>query len=141
MPEKVRAAFNQLWAAAAKAARDDVETQRQALEAMRREMDKEKADMAAEIERLERELEEAAGKVETAGRELEAEHKGRVAAEKQVTDIRIENARLDERIKAAEGVADELREQLKPLNERFVEVSRQKRQTQRGAKSPKPKET
>ncbi len=38
-------------AAATRAAQDDVETQRQALEAMRREMDKEKAAMAAEIER------------------------------------------------------------------------------------------
>jgi chromosome segregation ATPase len=140
MPEKVRNAFNQVWAAAAKAAQDDVETQRQALEAMRREMDKEKADMTVEIARLEKEVEEATTKLETAGRDLEAQRKGRAAAEKQVTDLRIENARLDERTKAAEGVADELREQLKTLHERFAEVAGQKKQTQRGTKAPKPKE-
>jgi SOS-response transcriptional repressor LexA len=58
MPEKVQTAFQQIWATAARSAQEDVETQREALEAMRREMDKERAAMAEEIERLEKDLEE-----------------------------------------------------------------------------------
>ncbi len=38
MPEKVTLAFQQIWATAARAAQEDMDTQHQALDAMRREM-------------------------------------------------------------------------------------------------------
>lgn len=139
MPDRVRDAFNQVWAAAAKAAQEGVETQRQALEAMRREMEKEKADMAAEIARLEKEVEEAGAKFEEMGRELDTERESRGAAEKQAMELRIENARLDERAKAAEGLASDLREQLKSLSDQIAEVARQSKPAPRGTKTPKPK--
>jgi septal ring factor EnvC (AmiA/AmiB activator) len=87
---------------------------------MRREMDQEKNDMAAEIERLERELQETADKASTLDKELDAARKGRATAENQVTGLRIENARLDERAKAAEGRAGEMKTQLDGLQARLA---------------------
>ncbi len=141
IPEKVQAAFNQLWATAARTAREDVETQRQALEAMRREMDKERADMAAEIKHLEKSLEEAQGTIGKLETGLAEERQGRLAAERQVTDIRIENARLDERAKATEKRAGELKDQLEGLQVQFAEAVKQKtRVEKRVRKPPAPKE-
>ncbi len=121
MPEKVEIAFRQAWSVAARAAQEDVDTQRQALEAMRREMEQDKADMAAEIERLEKGQEESAAKVGELEAALETERKGRAQAEEQTADLRIENARLDERVKAAEGRGDELKEQLESLQAKFAD--------------------
>ncbi len=81
MPEKVMLAFQQVWATAAKAAHENVDTQRQSLEAMRREMDQDKADMSAEIEQLEKALEETAAKVGELEKELEAQRRDKVQAE------------------------------------------------------------
>lgn len=136
MPEKITAAFNQVWAAAIKSAKDDVETQRQVLEAMRREMDKENAGMVAEIKRLETEQEETGDKLETLAQELNKAKEGRVFAEKQVITLQIENARLDERTKATEVQAIDLREQLSRLQEQFTELAQQKDLTEQGSKQP-----
>ena len=138
MPEKVMGAFQQIWATAARVAQEDVETERQALEAMRREMEQAKADMAAEIARLEKDLEETHHKAEGLGKDLEVERKGRAAAEEQVTTVQIENARLDERAKAAEGRAAELKEQVEGLQVKFAEVAKQQERKGRAAKAPKP---
>jgi chromosome segregation ATPase len=126
MPEKIMTTFNQVWATAVKSAQDDVETQRQTLEAMRREMDKENASMVAEIKRLEKELEETIDKLETVAQESIKTKEGRVSAEKQIIDLRVENARLDERAKATEQQATDLREQLSKLQEQFTELAQQR---------------
>ncbi len=133
LPEKVMAVFNQAWAVAVKAAQADVDTQRQALDAMRRELDKEKTDMVGEIARLERALEDATEKVTVTGRAMAAERKARALTEQQVMELRIESARFDERAKAAEGRAGELRAQLEGLQAQFAKVVRQtpKRRTPR----------
>ncbi len=138
MPEKVMGAFQQVWATAAKAAQDEVETQRQALEAMRREMAKEQADMGAEIQRLEQALDEAGRKVEGLKRKLETERKGRAEAGEQVTALRIENARLDERAKAAEGRVVEFKAQLEGLQARFAAAAKHQELKGRTARAPKP---
>ncbi len=140
IPDKVMGAFQQVWATAAKAAQDEVETQRQALEAMRREMAKAQADMAAEIQRLEQALEETGRKAEGLERELEAERRGRAAAEQQAMDLRIENARLDERAKAAEARAVEFKAQVEGLQARFAEAAEQQARKGRTAKAPKPQD-
>lgn len=145
MPEKVTLAFHQVWSVAAHAAREDVETERQALEVMRREMEQDKADMSAEIERLEKEQDEATAKVDGLEAALETERHGREEAEGQSAELRIENARLDERVKAAEGRAEEFKEQLESLQAKFADAAkaRERKAPQRkkqATKTAKPNE-
>ncbi len=130
MPEKIMSAFNQVWASAIKSAQEDVETQRQALEVMRREMDKENADMVAEIKRLEKELEAITQEV------IDAKA-GKVSAEKQLVNLQIENARLDERAKVTEEQVINLRKQLSRSQEQFTELATQKDLKEQGSKRPK----
>ena len=139
MPEKVLGAFQQVWATAAKAAQDEVDTQRQALEAMRREIAKAQADMVAEIQRLEQALEETGRKVDELEKALDAERQGRADALEQVTALRIENARLDERAKAAEGRAVEFKAQLEGLQARIAKATEPQAAKGRPAKAPKPR--
>jgi chromosome segregation ATPase len=105
MPEKVQEAFTRIWATAARSAQEDVETQREALEAMRREMDKERAAMAEEIERLEKDLEETTTKAATLEEDLGAKRKAGQEKAEQVTALTIENARLEEQVKTAQAGA------------------------------------
>jgi uncharacterized protein YhaN len=125
MPDKVMGAFQQVWATAAVVAKEGVETQRQALEVIRRQMQQEKVEMTAEINRLEKALEDAQTKVEGLKKELEAEREGRAVMEKQVAGVNIENARLDERAKAAEERATEFKEQVDDLQAKFAQVAGQ----------------
>ena len=53
IPEAVQSSFGRVWALANKAARDELETQREAFENLRREMDTERGELLAEIARLE----------------------------------------------------------------------------------------
>ena len=71
---------------------------------------------------------------------LETERKGRGEAQEQVTALRIENARLDERAKGAEGRAGELKEQVEGLQVKFAEVAKQQERKGRTAKAPKPQD-
>ncbi len=137
IPEKIMAAFNQVWASAIKSAQDDVETQRLALEAMRRQMDKENTDMVTEIKRLEKELEKADGKLEAVTQEGIDSKAGKVSAEKQLINLQIENARLDGRAKATEEQVINLREQLSRIQEQFTELAKQKNSKEQGSKRPK----
>ena len=114
IPEKVMLAFRQAWSVAAHVAQEDIDTQRQTLEAIRREMEQDKAEMASEIERLEKELADSATEAAGLTALLNAQR-----AEDQTAELRIENARLDERVKAAEGRAEEFKEQLESLQAKF----------------------
>ncbi len=136
MPEKLMTTFNQVWVTAVKSAQDDVATQRQTLEVLRREMDKENASMVAEIKRLEKELEETHDKLETVTQESIKTKEDSVSAEKQIINLWVENARLDERAKATEVQATDLREQLSRLQEQFTELAQQKDLTEQGSKQP-----
>jgi len=125
MPDKVQAAFTQIWATAARAAREGFETQREALEVTRREMEREHSSMAEEIERLEQALEEQTGLLETITAQRDSEATARAEAETQATALRIENARLEERAKAAEKWAGELKGQFEGLQEKLAEAVKQ----------------
>jgi chromosome segregation ATPase len=125
MPDKVQVAFQQAWASATRRAQQDVEAERQALEAMRKEIDKDRAEMAAEINRLETELEETRNREGTMRTALEQARQECETAEHQFTKLRIENARLDERSKASDIRAGELKIQVGALQERFAEVAKQ----------------
>lgn len=139
IPEKIMTAFNQVWISAIKSAQDDVETQRQTLEVMRREMDKENAGMVTEIKRLEKEQEEGDGKLEAATQEITDAKADKMSAEKQIINLQIENARLDERAKATEEQVITFREQLSKLQEQFTELAKQKDLKEQESKRLKPR--
>jgi chromosome segregation ATPase len=131
MPEKVRAAFQLAWQVAFRNAQTEVETQRQALEAMRREMEREQRDMTEEIRRLEREIEaavERGGQLDTAL--AEARRTGE-EKDRQLLALQINNARLEERVKAADERADvandraeEYQRQVTDLQGKLAEMAR-----------------
>jgi SMC interacting uncharacterized protein involved in chromosome segregation len=125
MPDKVMGAFRGVWATATVAAKEGVETERQALEGLRREMNKEKVEMTGEINRLERALEDTQARMEELKKELDKEREGRAVMEKQVAGVNLENARLDERAKAAEERANEFKEQVESLQAKFAQVAGQ----------------
>lgn len=102
MPDKVQDAFNRIWATAARSAQEDVEAQRDALETMRREMDKDRASMGEEIERLENDLEAAAIRAVQVEKEVAQERESAGEKARQITGLTIENARMDEQVKAAQ---------------------------------------
>jgi chromosome segregation ATPase len=115
MPESVSGAARAMWAAAWNAAEEAVKTERDGLTAARREMEKERAEMASEIVELETKLDAAETKREALAATLEAETKRRREAEEKMGDLKIENARLEERIANTGKRADELRDQVTRL--------------------------
>jgi chromosome segregation ATPase len=116
MPEKVQEAFTRIWATAARSAQEDVETQREALEAMRREMDKERAAMAEEIERLEKALEETTTQAAQFEADLTIERQAGEEKAGQVTALTVANARLEEQVKAAQAETRAMRNALDTAN-------------------------
>ena len=115
MPERVQSAFTQVWATAAKAAQEGVETQKQALDAMQREIRQEQADMATEIERLEQALETAAQAQAAQAKEQESQQRIANEQREQIAELSITNARLEEQCKAAVKRGDEFKQQFESL--------------------------
>jgi colicin import membrane protein len=115
MPESVAGAARAMWAAAWNAAEEAVKTERDGLSAARREMEKERAEMASEIVELEAKLDASEGERTSLAATLEAETKRNRQAEEKMSGLRIENARLEERIANTEKRADELRDQVTRL--------------------------
>ncbi len=97
MPEPVDAAVKRLWAEAWRSAQKIIDAERQALELRRREIEQQSKDQLTEIERLENQLEQTETRAADAEKRLEAEQKAGEAAKKQAQDLKVENARLDER--------------------------------------------
>lgn len=118
IPDKVQAAFGQVWVMAAKNAREGLDTE---LNARRREMDEERGTMAAEIERLEKAMEEGEAKIARLEAERDRERQAKEEKAARITELTIENARLDERAEAAEDRAGELKDQLEALQQRLTE--------------------
>lgn len=115
IPERVQSAFDQAWAAATRSAQEMMEKEREALDALRQQMEREKREMASEIERLEGVVEASDQRLERLEQELgearlsaQQVQERQQAAQQQMTDLRIENARLDERAKGAEEHAGKL---------------------------------
>ena len=123
MPERVRTALNQVWAQAATAAQEDLDTQRQALEVMRRELDKEQADMGAEIERLEQALEQEREKFEQQRINLDQAQNSVRDTQAEMLELKLDNARLSERAGSAERRAEELREQVQGLQQQLATLA------------------
>jgi len=111
------------------------------MEAVRKEMARERAAMAAEIERLEHALEEQAASVETVTAQRDSEATARGEADTRLAALTVENARLDERARAAEKWAEELKAQFEGIQEKLAEMVKQAaklRTTRKKAPSPKP---
>nr|VFJ68922.1 MAG: replication region DNA-binding N-term [Candidatus Kentron sp. FM]VFJ69550.1 MAG: replication region DNA-binding N-term [Candidatus Kentron sp. FM] len=123
MPDKVQKAFDQAWAAAIRQTREDMETERQAFDARRRELEKERDDMAVEIERLEGVLEETEGKAAGFQEELDREREINAKRAEKLSGLKLENARLEERLKASEARAEELRGQLQSLQMEMARIA------------------
>lgn len=125
MPEPVGRAMRQLWGVAWKEAQDGIKAEREALEAARRDMERERRDMTNEITRLEAENGTQAEEITRLSERLAEATDTLAEAEKTVGGLKIENARLDERAKAAESRGEELRQELAQLHARFQEVAGQ----------------
>ncbi len=126
MPESVTTASKAMWAAAWRAAQDLIQTERDGLTAARREMEKERADMANEITELETELERALKERDSLTTTLEKERKGHQQAQKDLSKLEIENARLEERVENTTERADELRDQVKRLEGELARLAQEK---------------
>jgi hypothetical protein len=141
MPDPVGRAVRQLWTAAWKEAQDGIKTEREGLDAARREMERERRDMANEITRLETENGAQAEALTRLSGQLAEQTTARNDAEKANNELKIDNARLDERAKAAEGRAGELRSELDKLHGRFQELAAARPKTEpvpRGGKKQEP---
>lgn len=123
MPEGVGRAARVFWGTAWKAAQEGIQGEREALDAARRDMARERQDMAGEIARLEAETarqSEAAQQLKDA---LDTAEQARREAEAATHALQVENARLEERAKAAEGRAEGVQTELDKLHERFQELA------------------
>ena len=86
-------------------------------------MEQEQRDMAAEITRLEAESAAQGDEVKKGVALLSEREKALSAAQNAINELKIENARLDERSKSAENRAGDLKEELDKLHARFQEVT------------------
>lgn len=125
IPDAVGRSMRHLWGAAWNEAQSGIKAEREGLEAARREMERERRDMAQEIARLEAENAAQGDELAKLKEQLATESAARSKAETELNAIKIENARLDERAKAAESRGDELRQELAQLNARFQELAAQ----------------
>jgi septal ring factor EnvC (AmiA/AmiB activator) len=127
VPDTVTAAMRQVWALAWKAAQADTQSERDGLSAARREMDKERAEMTHEIDELEQKVsttEDARAELASA---LEQEGARYRKATDDLTDLRVTNARLEERVANTTKRGDELAEQVSRLEEHLAQLAEEKR--------------
>jgi septal ring factor EnvC (AmiA/AmiB activator) len=137
MPKAVAGAARAMWATAWNAAQDAIRTERDGLTAARREMDKERAELAQEIVDLETKLDAVQADRESVAATPEAETKRHREAEEKMSDLRIENARLEERIANTERRAEELRDQVTRLEGELARLAQQKNESK---PAPKPRD-
>jgi colicin import membrane protein len=139
MPESVAGAARAVWAAAWNAAQEAIKTERDGLSAARRALEKEHAELAQEIVELEAKLDTMQAERDSLAATLEAETKRHREAEEKMGDLRIENARLGERIANTERRADELRDQVTRLEGELARLAQSKEtQKERPATRSKP---
>jgi chromosome segregation ATPase len=90
-------------------------------------MERERREMTGDIERLETELETA--KVETVKvtEILKAERQARAQAEHQTQELRVENARFEEKASSVKVRADELHAQVEQLQGQLAELAKDRK--------------
>jgi DNA repair exonuclease SbcCD ATPase subunit len=123
MPASVDNALRHVWALAWKEAQALIKTEREGLSAAKREIEREKKDMAAEIARLEAEITTQGDELKNVRTNLAEKEKSLSEAQNANNNLKIENARLDERVKLLENRAGELKEELAKLHSRLQEAT------------------
>ena len=123
MPEGVGRAARAFWGAAWKEAQDGIQGERETLDAARRDLARERQDMTAEILRLEGENTRQADELDRLREALAKAEAERMDAKETAQALRVENARLDERAKAAETHGAGLQDELDKLHTRFQELA------------------
>lgn len=127
LPESVVAVCRTIWATAWKAGQDAIQTERDGLTSARRDMELERVELTHEITDLETKLEAAETERDALARKALDVDQERTAALEEVTKLRVENARLEERVANTEKRADELRAQVERLEgelARLAEIQR-----------------
>jgi hypothetical protein len=123
MPETIGRAARAFWGAAWKEAQAGIQGERETLDAARRDLARERQDMTAEILRLEGENARQADELERLREAMAKAETARQEAKEAAQALRVENARLDERAKAAEALGVGLQGELDKLHTRFQEVA------------------
>ena len=123
VPETVDKAFRQVWGLAWKASQAGIAAGREGLALARQQMEQERHNMEAEILKLEA-LNAAQGdEIKKTGEHLTEKTNALSEAQNAVDDLKIENARLDERAKSLESRVGELKDELDKLHARLKEAT------------------
>lgn len=123
IPPSVDNALRHVWALAWKEAQERIKTEREGLDAARREMEREKKDLEGEIVRLEAQIDAQGDEIKKCSRLLAEKNTALSEAENAKQTLLVENVRLEERGKAGEERAGELRRELDRLHERLRELA------------------
>ncbi len=127
MPESVAAVCRTIWAAAWKAGQDAIQTERDGLTSARRDMERERVELTLEITDLETKLEAVETERETLARKVVELDQVRASALHEVNGLRVENARLEERVANTANRAEELRVQVERLESELARLAEMQR--------------
>lgn len=127
MPESVAAVCRTIWAAAWKAGQDAIQTERDGLTSARRDMERERVELTLEITDLETKLESVETERETLARKVVELDQVRATMLHEVSGLRVENARLEERVANTANRAEELRVQVERLESELARLAEMQR--------------
>jgi colicin import membrane protein len=139
MPAPVAAASQVMWVSAWNAGQEVLRAEREALALVRRELEQERTDLAREIADLEEKADAAASERDALAIELQRKEAVRLAAEQDSVTLRMENARLVERVANTEKRAEELRKQVERMERELARLAGQQAAapTAAGKKAPR----
>lgn len=124
MPEGVAAACRTLWANAWKVAQDAVKAEREGLTAARQHLEQERVELTTEIGTLEAKLEALEEERDVLARKAAETEKGQILATNELNRLRVDNARLEERLANLSDRTDELREQVRHLGGELASIAK-----------------
>lgn len=133
MPERVTNACHSLWAAAWNANQDLLQVERDGLAAAREELERDSAELGQEIADLEGRLEATLAERDAIAGKRDQEEAARRTAEQEVMTLRVENARLSERVDNTEQRANELRAQVERLEGELARLAGEQQTKQQSA--------
>jgi hypothetical protein len=129
MPEGVASVCRTLWVTAWRAGQDAIQTERDGLASARRDMEQERAELTREITDLETKLDAVETERSTLAQKATEAEQARTIALDEVSKLRVENARLEERVANTERRAEELRAQVERLERELARLAEMKRVT------------
>lgn len=126
MPEGVASACRTLWVTAWKSGQDAIQTERDGLTSARRDMERERVELTREIADLETRLDAVETERDTLAQKTAEAEQARTVAFDEVSKLRVENARLEERVANTEKRAEELRAQVERLEGELTRLAERK---------------